>query len=199
MIRPRSLARRLALQYCFMCDLSEDWEGAQPVMDFLHEHCDDAQVRTFAARLIEEVVGNLKEIDHWISVKAKNWSIARIAGVERNVLRVACAEVREGVTPVGVIINEAVGMAKKFGSKDSGKFVNGVLDKIAKTDKNDFPEIVEETEESLDEAIEEEIAVELEEEELVDVTQDVELEPEPEEIKPKKVRVPAAVSKKKTK
>ncbi len=130
MIRPRSMARRLALQYCFMCDLSNDTEPVG-VMDFLYEHADIDEARNFAYHLINQVTCNKHDIDTLIASYAKNWSLERMAGVDRNVLRIACAELLERETPKKVVINEAVTLAKNFGSKDSGKFVNGILDKVA--------------------------------------------------------------------
>lgn len=131
MMRPRSLARRLALQYCFMCDMSNDDEPVG-VLEFLFEHSDLDEVRNFASHLIAEVQRNITDIDTLIASYAKNWSLGRMAGVDRNVLRLACAELLEKDTPHNVVINEAVTLAKNFGSKDSGKFVNGILDKVAK-------------------------------------------------------------------
>lgn len=130
MMRPRSMARRLALQYCFMCDLSNDDEPVA-VMDFLFEHTDIDEARNFARHLIDQVAKNRSDIDTLIASYAKNWSVGRMAGVDRNVLRLACAELLERETPQNVIINEAVALAKNFGSKDSGKFVNGILDRVA--------------------------------------------------------------------
>ncbi len=130
MMRPRSMARRLALQYCFMCDLSNDSDPVS-VMDFLFEHTDIDEARNFAHHLIDLVSRNMNDIDTLIASYAKNWSINRMAGVDRNVLRIACAELMEKETPKKVIINEAVALAKNFGAKDSGKFVNGILDRVA--------------------------------------------------------------------
>ena len=130
MMRPRSMARRLAMQYCFMCDLSNDAEPVG-VMDFLYEHTDMDEARNFAYHLIDLVQRNTGDIDILIASYAKNWSLERMSGVDRNVLRLACAELMERDTPKNVVINEAVTLAKSFGGKDSGKFVNGILDKVA--------------------------------------------------------------------
>lgn len=131
MIRPRTLARRVAMQYIFMCDQSGDWES-HFVGEFLLEHCEFADGRTFAADLISAVKLNHEKIDGILAACADNWRLERIAAVERNILRVACAELLRKSAPDKVIINEAVSMAKKFGAKDSSKFVNGVLGKALK-------------------------------------------------------------------
>ncbi len=130
MIRPRSMARRLALQYCFMSDLCNESQPV-PIMDFLFEHSNNDEARNFAHHLIDLVERKKNEIDRLISSYAQNWSIERMAGVDRNVLRIACAEILENETPRNVVINEAVDLAKNFGAKDSGKFVNGILDRVA--------------------------------------------------------------------
>ena len=87
--------------------------------------------REFADRLIRGVVENRAELDRRIMQFAQNWDLKRMAVVDRNVLRLAIYEMvfREDIPPV-VSINEAVDIAKKFSTEDSGKFVNGILDKI---------------------------------------------------------------------
>jgi len=85
----------------------------------------------FSEGLIRGVLEHLKDIDATIVRFAKNWDLHRIAVVDRNVLRLAIYEMqqRQDIPPI-VSINEAVDIAKKFSTEDSGKFVNGILDKI---------------------------------------------------------------------
>ena len=92
---------------------------------------DEAAVRLFADPLIRGTLEHRDEIDDWIRRFVKNWDLHRIAAVDRNVLRLAIHEMlrREDIPPV-VTINEAVDIAKRFSTEDSGKFVNGVLDRI---------------------------------------------------------------------
>ena len=87
--------------------------------------------RQFADRLIRGVVEHRAELDQRITQFAQNWDLKRMAVVDRNVLRLAIYEMffRDDIPPV-VSINEAVDIAKKFSTEDSGKFVNGILDKI---------------------------------------------------------------------
>lgn len=96
---------------------------------------DEAAVRLFAEPLIRGTLENREKIDAEIVKYAKNWALHRMAVVDRNVLRLAIYEMwhRDDIPPV-VSINEAVDIAKKFSTEDSGKFVNGILDKI----KNDL-------------------------------------------------------------
>src|SRR6266496_3954669 len=92
---------------------------------------DEAAVRLFADPLISGALEHRLEADALISKHAKNWELHRIAAVDRNILRLAIYEMlhRDDIPPV-VSINEAVDIAKKFSTQDSGKFVNGILDKV---------------------------------------------------------------------
>src|SRR5581483_7162958 len=92
---------------------------------------DEAAVRLFAEPLIRGAIEHRNAVDEQIKKYAKNWELHRIAAVDRNILRLAIYEMlyREDIPPV-VSINEAVDIAKKFSTQDSGKFVNGILDKV---------------------------------------------------------------------
>ncbi len=92
---------------------------------------EEAETRLFADPLIRGVLEHRDAIDEKIKSHAKNWDFHRIAAVDRNIMRLAIYEMlhREDIPPV-VSINEAVDIAKKFSTQDSGKFVNGILDKI---------------------------------------------------------------------
>jgi len=92
---------------------------------------DEAAVRLFADPLIKGTLEHRQEADDLIQKHAKNWELHRIAAVDRNILRLAIYEMlhRDDIPPL-VSINEAVDIAKKFSTQDSGSFVNGILDKI---------------------------------------------------------------------
>jgi N utilization substance protein B len=92
---------------------------------------EEVAVRHFAEPLIRGTLEHREAIDEHIKKHAKNWELPRMAAVDRNILRLAIYEMlhREDIPPV-VSINEAVDIAKKFSTQDSGKFVNGILDKI---------------------------------------------------------------------
>ncbi|HEV2209772.1 MAG TPA: transcription antitermination factor NusB [Verrucomicrobiae bacterium] len=92
---------------------------------------EEAAIRLFAEPLIRGALENRVEADELIKKHAKNWELHRIAAVDRNILRLGIFEMlhREDIPPV-VSINEAVDIAKKFSTQDSGKFVNGILDKV---------------------------------------------------------------------
>ena len=104
--------------------------------DFFELHAADEEpsVKSFASQLVKDISSRIGELDGKISECATNWQIERMATVDRNVLRLAAFELlyRPDIPPK-VAINEAVELAKKFGDLESGKFVNGILDKINKT------------------------------------------------------------------
>ena len=92
---------------------------------------DEAAIRLFADPLIRGTIENREKLDEQIKKYAKNWDIHRMAAVDRNILRLAIYEMlyRDDIPPV-VSINEAVDIAKRFSTGDSGKFVNGILDRV---------------------------------------------------------------------
>jgi transcription termination factor NusB len=111
-MRKRTQARELALQLMYQLDLRGD-EILDEVMEALAPGAGDPEID----RQIEEV--------------AKNWQLKRMAAIDRNILRLATYELlfREDIPPL-VTINEAIDIAKKFSTKNSGPFVNGILDNI---------------------------------------------------------------------
>ncbi len=92
---------------------------------------EEAETRLFSEPLIRGVLEHRDAIDEQIKKHARNWDFHRIAAVDRNIMRLAIFEMlyRQDIPPI-VSINEAVDIAKKFSTEDSGKFVNGILDKI---------------------------------------------------------------------
>jgi N utilization substance protein B len=92
---------------------------------------DETAMRLFADPLIHGTITNRKAIDEIVAGQAKNWDLHRMAVVDRNIIRLAAYEMlyRDDIPPV-VSINEAVDIAKKFSTDESGRFVNGILDKM---------------------------------------------------------------------
>jgi N utilization substance protein B len=92
---------------------------------------DDVAIQQFAEPLVRGVLEHRDALDAELTQNAANWDLDRMAGVDRNILRLAIYEMlhREDIPPV-VSINEAVDLAKKYSTEDSGKFVNGILDNI---------------------------------------------------------------------
>jgi N utilization substance protein B len=124
----RRRGRELALQMLYQHELA----GTDPETIFASfEELRDAppEARDFAVALVRGVVARLAELDAQIGVRADHWRLERMATVDRNILRLALFELRFAPdTPAAVVIDEAVGIAKRFGSERSSQFVNGVLD-----------------------------------------------------------------------
>jgi len=89
-------------------------------------------VVSFARELVSGVADRIDELDGILGVHARNWRVSRMAAVDRNVLRLAVYELRDTDTPIAVVIDEAVDLARRFGSDSSPAFVNGVLDAVAR-------------------------------------------------------------------
>jgi len=134
-MRKRTKAREFALQILYQIDITKD-DMAACLADFWknREGEPESAIKVFAENLVTGIVGHKDEIDKAISEAAQNWQLERMAVVDRNILRLATYELlcREDIPPK-VSINEAIDIAKKYGDQDSGKFVNGILDKISKT------------------------------------------------------------------
>lgn len=126
-IMNRRQAREKAMQILFQVDMNEDQDFQMSMSEFIGENKNDP----FFKKLLEGVLQHRQEIDQMISNHLENWTIDRIASVEKTVLRIAFFEMHYlDDIPKGVSINEAVELAKKFGDEKSGSFVNGVLSKI---------------------------------------------------------------------
>src|SRR5262245_30757700 len=128
----RRRAREAAVQYHFWRDLQRG-EGPDKIDEFWEFCPAQPRVREFAQPLIEGMVAHLPEIDERIRRYCENYEFRRISAVDRNVLRLAIYEMlyRDDIPPV-VSINEAIELAKAYGGADSGRFVNGILDRIRK-------------------------------------------------------------------
>ena len=99
---------------------------------------DDPDIQAFAAELVRGVVDHLESIDTTLGECSTNWKVPRMALVDRNVLRLATYELLHiKDIPPRVTLNEAIEVAKRYGSKDSGAFINGILDRIASMGKKD--------------------------------------------------------------
>lgn len=126
----RSRAREVALQLLFQRDHNPGVERAD-LERFVQDRLADSSLQSFCRSLYDGVVGHAQEIDDRLTQAAENWRLPRMAGVDRNVLRLGAFELLfSAETPPGVALNEAIELARRFGSADSPSFVNGVLDQI---------------------------------------------------------------------
>lgn len=139
----RRQARELALQALFQLDLNPCDEEAQLTTAMTqvieaaiaeYEEHTGKHDRAFVEELVGGTLDNLVQIDELIGASAKDWKVSRMPGVDRNIARLAVFELkfREEKVAANIIINEAVELAKKFGTDDSSRFVNGVLGAIAR-------------------------------------------------------------------
>jgi N utilization substance protein B len=128
----RRKAREHALQILFQLDVRKDKPSAAILKNFWAEYRPEDEVKAFAEEIVKGTFKHLAGIDKLIHQCAKNWSLERMAVVDRNVLRLAVYEIlyRTDI-PTSVTINEAIEIAKKFGTDESGAFVNGILDSVA--------------------------------------------------------------------
>jgi len=129
-MKKRTRARELALQFLYQVDL-RGRELLPEAKDFFRLEEEDRTSREFAAQLVEGVIEHAETIDTVIREVAENWEIARMAVIDRNVLRMATYELLHCPDiPPKVAINEAIELGKRFSTQNSGKFINGILDKI---------------------------------------------------------------------
>jgi transcription antitermination factor NusB len=134
-MRKRTMAREYALQILYSIDISKTEPAERMEMFWDNTEEDDTEIKKFANMIVRGVMKHHDKIDELISKYATNWDIARMAVIDRNILRLATFELLfADDIPPKVSINEAIDIAKRFGDKDSGSFVNGILDKIHKTE-----------------------------------------------------------------
>ena len=133
-MRKRSRARELALHFLYQIDITKD-DPKKALEEFWRRNPAQDTVRDFALKLTAGTCDNLTKIDDVISKYAQNWQLNRMAVIDRNILRLASFELMlMDDIPPKVSINEAVELAKRYGDVESGKFVNGILDKIHKAE-----------------------------------------------------------------
>jgi N utilization substance protein B len=130
----RKLAREMAVEFLFQIQFQKEniKEQVENYLDSVVDSVHDGDFdKDYFFEIINGVINCQQEIDEIVSDKAIDWTLDRIAKVDLAILRVAIYEIkhREDI-PVGVSINEAVEIAKKYGTQDSGRFVNGLLAKV---------------------------------------------------------------------
>ena len=131
-VRRTGRAYALQLLYARDGDPATDVTGAAVSWADIFELEIDAQAQTFARDLVAAATERSAQIDELITSASKNWRLDRMSRVDRNILRLGAGELLAFPdVPVKVVINEAVKLAKRFGTAESSAFVNGVLDRIA--------------------------------------------------------------------
>lgn len=122
----RHEARTLALQVLYESDTAQRDAGVVLSRHFQESQPAD-EMRSFITQLVSGVVTEQAGLDKLISELAPDFPVAQLAAIDRNILRIALWEMRFGDAPVKAAINEAVDLAKEFGSDTSARFINGVL------------------------------------------------------------------------
>ena len=128
----RRQARELALQILFQTEFAPQISYHQFLEVF--EQSLEAEITQYADVLVKGVQANKAAIDSKIQASSAHWKVERMATIDRNILRVAVYEMKFAAEPIkeNIAINEAVEIAKKFGTTDSSSFVNGLLDQVSK-------------------------------------------------------------------
>ena len=138
----RRVAREMVLQSLFQMDFTRA-EPAEALAIALEVRQDEgngaeaAKAAAYAEKVLKGTAEKLPEIDALIGKYAINWDVKRMPGIDRNILRMAIYEMRFGEekVPVNVAVNEAVELAKQFGTEKSARFINGVLGKLMREEK----------------------------------------------------------------
>jgi N utilization substance protein B len=128
----RTKSREFAMQMLFQWDMSQQ-EFTKLETRFWKSAKAADKTRAFANKLFEGAAKDVSTLDEIIAKHCENWRFERLAAIDRAILRLAIHEMRASDTPAKVVLNEAVELAKKFSSEESGAFVNGVLDSVHKS------------------------------------------------------------------
>ncbi len=125
----RSRCREWALQLLYQAEYLGHRQGE--VIRFYRHFRERDQVPAYLVKLVEGVTSHQEELDALIRQHSEHWRLERMAAVDRNLLRLALYELlHQPAIPAKVVINEAVELAKRYGSEESGSFINGILDRI---------------------------------------------------------------------
>lgn len=126
----RSRAREIVLQVLYQDDLNSD-QPEDVRLRFINSRLNyDRALIQFAEQLLSGVRAHQNAVDEKLEEIARNWRLSRMAATDRNVLRLGAYEILFSDTPDRVAINEAIELAKRYGTNNSSQFVNGVLDRL---------------------------------------------------------------------
>jgi transcription antitermination protein NusB len=131
-MRTETRARARALQALYAWDVRGQRDLERVATLLWDDLAISPEERRFAGPLVRGVAKDARAIDEELTEVTTNWRLERLGAIERSVLRLAAAELRQGTTPPLVVIQEAVRLAERYGTARSAKFVNGVLDALAR-------------------------------------------------------------------
>jgi N utilization substance protein B len=128
----RRKAREIALQTLYAAEVSgADWRTA--LRDNVARRKASGEVVEYAERIVANVVAESSELDRRLAERLENWELKRVSVIDRTILRIALSELLHcPEVPTSVIMNEAIEIAQRFSSAEAGRFVNGVLDSLAR-------------------------------------------------------------------
>lgn len=130
----RHQAREIALQALFLLETDPEQDPNAVLAYLTREAGATAPTSGFAGELVEGVLANREELDRTIREASTNWSLEQMGKIDRMVLRIAIYEIAIARNvPVRAAINESIELAKTYGEADSGRFVNGILGRVAST------------------------------------------------------------------
>jgi N utilization substance protein B len=129
-LRERRKGREIALQALYQMEITRE-ESEQALATFAERSEASPQAKSFALALVRGVIAERASIDALVAEASENWRVERLSRIDLNVIRVAVYELKSLGLPLEIAINEAVEVARRFGSGESTAFVNGVLDQIA--------------------------------------------------------------------
>jgi len=129
----RQASRQVALQVLYALDAGSATASVEEVFERVSDNFDLPEgARAFAKQLVCGVIGDREAIDERLACHARNWRLSRMAAVDRNVLRLSAYEILHTDTPLAVVLDQAVELARRFGAESSPAFVNGILDALAR-------------------------------------------------------------------
>lgn len=127
-----SVSRDHAVQFLYLSESEKVFYFSQSHFDSYVDHFGtERESLGYFTELVKGVLQDLNQLDEIIAKHSKNWSISRMAATDRVILRMAVWELLQKKQPKKAILNEAIDLAKKYGTEHSGSFVNGILDAVA--------------------------------------------------------------------
>ena len=129
----RRRAREVVLQLLFQRDLNPEIDSSNEIRFVRSRLKNKRTFVDFAQMLLEGIESRQKEIDEQLELTADNWNLSRMAVTDRSILRLGTFEILFADTPGRVAINEAIELAKRYGTNNSALFVNGILDRLLKS------------------------------------------------------------------
>ena len=136
----RRLSRELVIQFLYLTEMNEG-EIQNQLQLFWESNPAAEDVQLFTEVILKDVFDHKEQIDVRLEKYSDNWTLSRMTVIDRNLLRMAASEILYSKTvPPKVAIDEAVEIAKRFGSEDSAHFINGILDRVLKEMNSDTPQ-----------------------------------------------------------